>query len=559
MTTQHRHRTRRWLTAAALPALAALTLGACGGGSSSSDPTSSGSSDASQDTAKPVVGGTLKLAFWSDFQGCIDPNQVYWIETRSLDRNLADSLTDQDPKTGKIVPWLASSWTVSPDASSYTFKLRTGVTFSDGTTLDATSVKTAFDGLVALGAKSQLGVSYMAGYKGTTVVDPDTVTVDFNGPNAQFLQATSTTTLAILSAATYAETPEERCAGKIVGSGQFKLDSYTAGKEAKLVRRTGYAWPSELVKNTGDAYLDGIDVSYIAEDSVRVGSLTSGAIDIAWPRQPITSADQQVIKAAGGTIETRSLPGISGLLVPNVSAGRPLSDPQVRQALYKAIDTTSYASTIFWADYPVVKGTLDASTPYVTDETAKLAYDPKAAAKLLDAAGWTLGSDGYRVKDGKKLTLTYLTNAALPGDQLLQDQLKKSGIDFQIKVVTSAQLTPTATAGDYDLTPTYLTRADPSVLASLFDQSVTKQYSAKYSEDATTAAQVSKLFAAGLATTDTTKRAAAYKELQEYLLDQGVAFPIYDRLQTAGVSSKVHGFAWTSEAFLRANDLWLSK
>jgi peptide/nickel transport system substrate-binding protein len=553
-------RPRRRLAVAAVSVVAALGLAACGsgsGGSAAAD--GGGAGGATSGGGTPVHGGRLKLAFWNDLQACIDPNQVYWIESRSLDRNIADSLTDQDPKTGKIVPWLASSWTVNADATEYTFKLRQGVTFSDGTKLDAAAVKTAYDGTRALGPRSTLGVTYLAGYKQTTVVDPSTVKVEFSTPNAAFLQATSTTTLAILSPATYRETPEARCAGKIVGSGLFTLDSYSAAKSAKLTRRTGYAWPSSLVANRSEAYLDGIDVSYIAEDSVRVGSLTNGTIDIAWPRQPISSADQDVIKRSGGVIETRALPGISTNLYPNATAGHPLSDVAVRHAVYKALDLPSYTKTIFWDGYPVAKSPLTSTTPYVADETAKLTHDPAGAAKLLDGAGWTLGSDGYRHKGGAKLTLVYLANAASPGDQLIQDQLKKVGIDYQIKVVTAAQLTPTATAGNYDLVPGYLTRADPSVLGSLLNAAGSTGYTAKYSQDAATAAKVSELFGRGLSTVDPTARAGVYKELQDYLIDNGLVFPIADRLQVIGLTKKVHGFAWTSESFLRANDLWLAK
>ncbi|MCM3887023.1 ABC transporter substrate-binding protein [Frankia sp. R82] len=556
MSTSYRHRTRRRLAAVAVSVLAAVSLAACGsGGGSGSDAAGSGGSQGD----KPVPGGRLKIAFWNDLQGCIDPNQVYWIESRSLDRNIADSLTDQDPKTGKIVPWLATSWTVNPQATEFTFKLRTDATFSDGTKVDAAAVKTALDGTRDLGPRSILGVTYLAGYTSTTVVDPSTVKVDFTKPNAGFLQATSTTTLAILSPATYKETPEARCAGKVVGSGEFTLDSYTAAKSAKLTRRAGYAWPSSLVANKGEAYLEGIDVSYIAEDSVRVGSLTNGTIDIAWPRQPISEADQQVLKASGASIETRALPGIAGLLLPNVTGGRPLADLSVRKAVQKALDLPSYAKTLFWDDYPAAKSPLTSSTPYFTDESAKLAHDPTGAAKLLDGAGWALGSDGYRHKADKKLTLTYLTPSPSPGDQLVQDQLKKVGIDLQIKVVTQAQYTPLATAGEYDLVSSYLTRADPSVLGSAIDQAATKQYSAKYSQDAATAARVSALFATGQSTVDPEKRGAAYQELQDYLIDNAVTYPLYDRLQTAGVSKKVNGFAFTSEAFLRANDIWLDR
>jgi peptide/nickel transport system substrate-binding protein len=554
MSASHRHRTRRRLAAAAVSVLAAVSLAACGSGGGSGSDTAGAAPG-----GKPVPGGRLKLAFWNDLQGCIDPNHVYWIESRSLDRNIADSLTDQDPETGKIVPWLATSWTVSANATEYTFKLRQDVTFSDGTKFDAAAVKTAYDGLRSLGARSTLGLTYLAGYKSTTVVDPSTVKVEFSQPNAAFLQATSTTTLAVLSPATYQQTPEARCAGKIIGSGEFTLDSYSAAKSAKLARRPGYAWPSSLIANKGEAYLEGIDVSYIAEDSVRVGSLNNGTIDVAWPRQPISSADQALIKASGGTVETRALPGTIGLLLPNVTGGRPLADVAVRRAVAKALDLTSYAKTVYWDGYPVAKSLLTSTTPFVTDESAKLAHDPAGAAKLLDGAGWTLGPDGYRHKDGKKLTLTYLAPGGTPGDQLVQDQLKKVGIDYQIKVVTQSQYTPAANAGNYDLVSSYLTRADASVLGSLLDPGVSKQYQAKYGVDPATGAKVSELFARSLSTTDPDKRAATYQDLQDYLTDNAVAFPLYDRLQVVGVSKKVHGFAWTSESFLRANDIWLSR
>ncbi|GAB3239375.1 ABC transporter substrate-binding protein [Kineosporia babensis] len=533
----------------ALTALA--TLAACGGGADAAN---------DGDGGNPVKGGTLRIAFWDDAQGCIDPNQVYWIESRSLNRQFADSLTDQDPETGKIVPWLAESWEVNDDATSYTFKLRDDVTFSDGTKFDAAAVKTAYDATHALGAKSLLGLTYTAGYKSTEVVDDYTVKVDFDQPNSAFLQASSTTTLAILSPETYRQTPEERCTGdNLVGTGAFTLDSYTAATEAKLSRRDGYAWPSELIENQGDAYLDAIEVSYIKEDSVRVGSLTSGAIDIAWPRLPISEADQKVIEATGAGIESRSLPGISSSYFPNVGAGKPLADVKVRQALQKSIDRKSYASTVFWDGYPVVSGPFDNTTPYATDSSGVLAYDPEGAKALLDEAGWTAGADGYRAKDGEPLTLTIPAQNTTPGDQLVQDQLKQVGIKVELNVLTLAQYQAAAADGDYDLLATYYTRADPSVLGSVLDSGVSQAGTAQLSQDPATKKEISGLFAEGLQDVAEDKRAGTYADLQKLILEQGVMFPLYERVQTAGVASKVHGFAWTSEAFLRANDIWISQ
>jgi peptide/nickel transport system substrate-binding protein len=543
---------RRGFLAGAGGASAALALAACGVGSSSSSTSTTSSG------GKPVKGGTLSISFFADLEGAFDPNQVYWIETRSLNRNFADSLTDQDPATGEMVPWLADSWTVSPDASEYTFKLRKGVTFSDGSQFNAHAVKTAYDGIYALGALSELGVTYLAGYKSTTVLDDYTVKVTFGGPNAQFLQASSTTTLSILSPATYKKTPAQRAAGQVVGSGLFVLDSFKAGQEVKLSRRKDYAWPSKLVKNQGPAHLDGISVSYIAEDSVRLGQITSGDLDIDWPRLPISSADQALIKNASGTIVSRSLPGIADIMLPNITAGRPFADARVRQAFLKGVDLKSFASTVFWDSYPVVSSVLDSSTPGWANESSLLAYDPAGAKALLEAAGWKPGAGGYRYKNGKKLTLVYLVAINSDGPQLLQSQLKQVGINVEIKVLTTGQVLAIEKSGDYDMTESYLTRGDPSVLGSILNTQFVKAGAGVNTQTKAQAAQVTSDFSQGLATVDTKQRAAVYGELQKYVIEQGIAFPIYERVQVSGLSSRVHGFAWTSESFLRANDVWLS-
>ncbi|MBO0874159.1 MAG: ABC transporter substrate-binding protein, partial [Pseudonocardia sp.] len=145
----------------------------------------------------PRAGGTLRLAVSSD-QGCVDPQQVGSNDTIYSVRQLVDSLTDQDPQTGQITPWLATEWQANADASAYTFTLRTGVTFSDGTPLTAEVVKQNFDRVPSLGARATLAKGYLAGYQGTTVDSPTRFTVHFTVPNVQFLQGTSTHSLGIL-------------------------------------------------------------------------------------------------------------------------------------------------------------------------------------------------------------------------------------------------------------------------------------------------------------------------------------------------------------------------
>jgi peptide/nickel transport system substrate-binding protein len=553
MSTTHRYRTP---ALAALAAASVLAMAGCAGGT--------GGAATTAPEGDPVTGGELTVEFWPDNAAfsCVDPFQTYWIEHRQVIRNVADSLTDQDPETGEIVPWLATDWEVSPDGLTYTFDLRDDVTFSDGTAFTADSVVLALESAKATLAAvpGAYGGVYVSGYASSTAVDADTVEVQFSTPNAAFLQGTSTTNLAILAASSYEATPEERCLGDVVGSGPFVLDGYTPAEGIDLSKRAGYGWASELNAHQGEAYLDAVHINYVAEDSVRVGNLASGASDIAWPRNPFTPEDRALLESSGATIESRSLPGPSSAYYPNVSDGHPLSEKAVRDALQIAIDRETYAATIYGADYPVVEGAFDTTTPFFVSQADLLAYDPEKAGEILDEAGWVLedGAD-YRTRDGVTLTLVAPITAETPGDVLLQDQLKQIGIELQLSVYQPADRAAITANGEYDLLATYYTRADPGVLAWILDERYAGSKAfAKNAQTPEAASEVQTLFDAGLQETDAAARADIYAELQELLIADGVSFPIFERVQLAATAPSVNGFRFTSESFLSYYDIWKS-
>jgi len=542
--------------ASSLFALMVLAMAGCGVSASSA--TSAGSASSHD----PVRGGNLTIGFDLNVENCLDPQQDFGLEQRDLDRNLVDSLTDQDPKTGQIVPWLATSWSVNSNSTVFTFHLRKGVTFSNGQPLTAAAVKTSFDGADKLGALSLLGITYLAGYEGTKVVNPSEVQISFKQPNAQFLQATATTVLGIEAPETYKYTPAQRCLGKFWGSGPFTLKSFTPGVSAVLLRRDGYAWPSSIESNKGSAYLDSITANWISQDSVLVGELDSGELDLAWPRVALSSANQSLIKGAGGSVFSRPYPGIVDLLMPNVSKGRILSDPVVRQALQESINRGQIASTAYWSGYPVVSSALENTTPDYTNESSLLGYDPKAAQTLLQDDGWKVGSDGIREKDGRQLVLIIpVTESDDPIVDLLQSELKAVGIEVQEKLVTEADEDSLLEkpGGDYDLFEDYYTRGDPSVLASILDTAIATTAYVTQSQSSPVAKQVAALFAAGDAAVAPGTRSSVYAQLQSLLIKDGVVFPLDERLEVEGVGKDVHGLEVTDEGLLIANNIWLSK
>lgn len=544
-----RSRARLWLSVVAGAAALVVATTGC----ASAPAPSSSTPDAIQE------GGTLNLAFTADTYQNLDPNQNFWIESRSIDRNLVESLTDQDPETGQIVPWLATEWTVSEDVKTYTFTLRTDVTFSDGEKFDAEAVKTAFDGIIALGPLASLGATYLSGYAETKVLAPDKIEVTFSTPNAAFLQATATTTLGILSPKSYGIPPADRALGEFFGSGPFVLDSYVPQQSVVLSKRDDYAGGSAINSNDGPPYIDTVNISFVPEESVIVGSLTSGQIDVAWPRNPLTEANQQTIIGTGGTVQSAVLPGLTYNFVANVTGV--LADPAVRTALQESIDRETWAETVFYEGYPVAKSVIDSTTPQWKDESDLLAFDLEHARKTLDDAGWEVGPDGYRYKDGEQLLITSLQAAPWSGWDLVQSQLKEAGFNFVQKVVTPAELTPLANTGQFDVTATYFTRGDADILRTYYDPAVVVQGKAPgaYALDAETGAEVSALFAQEISEADPEKRTEIFGEIQDLLISSGALFPIQDRTQVVGVASRVHDLKFTLESFLRLNDLWLSE
>ncbi|PLS31688.1 ABC transporter substrate-binding protein [Bifidobacterium margollesii] len=543
---------RKGLAVAAFGAI--LMTSACG---------QSQGSSAQAATGGPQSGGTLRIAQTPDTLNCVDPFQTAWTGTRTVVRQFAQSLVDQDPDTGNIKPWLATDWKVSADGKQYSFNLKQGVTFSNGEAFNADAVvKTFNEDLQTLKEKpGTVGGFYVQNLRSVEKTGEYSVVFNFDKPNGSFLRDLATTTLAIIAPASTEKTPEERCLAKdLYGTGAFVIDKYDVNTTTELSKRKGFTTPSPFSKHQGDAYLDKIVVSYVPEDSVRVGNFVGGQTDVIWSDSDsqIVENDEQQIKQVGGSLQTRGLPGSVFNLFPNVRHGSPLADLDVRKAVSLGLDRKAYASTVIRPDYQTPKGVLGSTTPAFQSLPDNVKYDPDEAKATLDKAGWKQESDGYRYKNGRKLTLHYLTTQKDSGYELIQDELKAIGVDFQIDVVTNGESTSRQESGDYDFTSLTYTRADPSAANVLLDVryatfksvtgSVYNDQQRKVLED---------YFDKGVAETDQTKRTRIYQDVQRYIGEQYLLIPVFQRVQDTALSSKVHDVRFTAESFGDFSGTWL--
>ncbi|MFD0635888.1 ABC transporter substrate-binding protein [Catenulispora yoronensis] len=503
--------------------------------------------------ATPRPGGTLTVDIASK-PLCLDPQNNNSNGNTAISRQLVDSLTDQDPATGEPRPWLATSFQSDATATSFTFKLRAGATFSDGAAVDAAAVKANFDTIVKLGAVDAVGSSYLTGYQDTKIIDSLTATVTFTQPNAQFLQATSTAALGLLSPASLATSPQDRCQGRgLAGSGPFVLKDAGQGQQIKLTGRQGYSWGSSLWKHQGAAFLSEIDYNVVPESAVRAGSLASGQVTGVIGVDP---QDERTLANAGAVELTRSVPGIVYNLTANTTHPI-LADDVVRKAITKGIDRAQIASTLLSPHYKPATSILSSSTPDYTNLSSDLAYDPAGAEALLDADGWKPGADGVRAKGGTRLTVQLV----YPGVdttsrnvlQLVQQQLTKVGIDAQLQGLALNQLAPAQNAGQYDLLWFGLTRADPDILRTAFAVSAKNRARLPAGNPLETA------LGDQAATLDAGKRKALAATAQQLIVRDAYAIPVYEQIQFDAFAPSVHGAALDASAQPELFDTWLAR
>jgi peptide/nickel transport system substrate-binding protein len=508
--------------------------------------------ESAADAGPPKPGGTLRLGI-SSAPDCLDPQQVSTNAAVNVARQLVDSLTDQDPKTGEIKPWLAEKWEISPDSTAFTFHLRPGATFSDGSPVDAAAVKTSFDGIKALGTKALLGYGYLAEYKASTVVDPRTVRLEFSAPSAQFLQASSTVSLGVLAPAAFTKPPEQRCQGNgLVGSGPFVFESLKQNQEIVLAKRKGYAWGSSLFKHQGEAYLDKIDYKIVPEPGVRTGSLASGQLDAATDIQPV---DEPQFKGNGFGENIRPNPGFVFSLHANTTRGV-LTDEKVRQAVLKGVDRTEVVNTVLTASYKPATSILGSATPLHDDLSRQLAYDQKGATALLDGDGWVPGPDGIRTKNGQRLSASVVFSPVFNQNrsvlELIQQQLRKIGFDLKIEQHTNAETTQIQLSGNYDFLWYNVTRADPDILRSQFSTKAGNR------SRLTPGNPLDVALDAQSSTVDPAKRKPSTDEVQRLIIDHAYAVPVFELTQVVAVSSKAHAVDFEASSRLQLFDAWLS-
>lgn len=510
------------------------------------------SANTSADYGQPVAGGTLTYLEYQAPTCLYLPAGGFYPNSGVLNQ-ITDKLTHQNPETLEVEPWIAESWKINDDATKYVFTLREGVTFSDGSPLDAAAVAKNFDTYGLGNEELKLTVAEAVNnYKASKVIDAKTVEFTFSKPSPGFLQATSVIGSGLVSPKTLALPYEEQCQLKnIVGSGPFTVENQVIDKEIDLKAREDYDWAPASAAHTGRAYLDRIKIIVTPEDSVRVGSLTSGQADAV---RYVQAFDEGAVEAAGYKLYAPATRGVNNSL--SLHPDNPLlGDVKVRRALLHAVDTQELVDTVFSTNYPKATAVLSSKALGYKDQSEKLAYDPALSNSLLDEAGWVAGADGLRAKDGKVLALDVYESLAQPQSkatlELISQQLGEIGAKLNIKPQDAGSYaTDIKDASKTAIFHSMVGRADQDVIKSQYH---TENRDTLLSTDA----KLDTLLEAIASEPNTAKRNANVAAAQDYLIDQAYVIPLYEEPQVFGTADYVRGFGFEAVGRPSFYDTWL--
>ncbi len=435
--------------------------------------------------------GVLKIARHQD-STTLDP--IFTIQNADIwvMNNMNSLLVRVNREGTDVEPDLAERWEISPDGTAYTFHLREGLKFGDGTPLTSRDAKFSLERL-----RDKEG-SVMAGMfsviKSIDTPDDRTVVITLNQPSAPFLAS-----LAMFSAAVFPEkavtAAGEEFGNNPVGAGAFMLEEWRRGEVLRLKKNPNY-WEADRVK------LDGVEWLFIPNDNTRVLKLQAGEVDAI------------VFIPFNRVSELQGNPDLQVHLDPSSREDHslinhdhePLNDVRVRQALYHAIDRQAIVDAVTFGHGKVANSFVPAGAMFYSPNNPDYPYDPEKAKALLQEAG----VEGLSVK-------FLLTAGDSVHDQIgviVKDQLAKVGVEVDLVKQEEGQQWESTVAGEYDISVNYWTNdiIDPDQKATfcVYGDDENRSYYTGYKNP-----EVTKLVEQGRIELDRSKREQIYHRIQE--------------------------------------------
>ena len=439
---------------------------------------------------------------------------------------------------------LAESWDISEDGKTYTFHIRDGVKFSDGEVCDANAIKANFDAIIE-NKDRHTWLEMMNLLVGVSAPDNKTFVIELSEPYYPLLTELGVTRpFAMISPKAMKDGSTKDGVNAYIGTGPYVLTDFVTDEYAVFEANENYWGEQPKIKK--------ITVKVIPDNQTRILALEKGEIDMIFGKNMIDA--DAINQYTGNDKFTVSLsdPTSTRQIVLNTTRDV-LADKEVRQALQHATNKQTISEGIFYGlEQPA--DTLFAKTvPYCDIDLEPYAYDVELAQSMLDEAGWVVGSDKIREKDGQKLNIDLLYNSDSVTEkaiaEYLQSEYQKIGIALNIHGEEEQSYRDNMKAGNFDMVFNICwgTPYDPQSSLAAMRAPVYGDYAAQLGlEDK---ADIDQAITDILVSTDETKRQELYTFVLTRLHEDAVYIPLTYECNKAIYRSDLQGFHFTQTQY----------
>ncbi len=512
-----------------------------------------GASQGRQQAAVPPANvrpdSTLRVVV-ADEPETLDPHQSVRGITNSILCWVGASLVALDPE-GEIVPYLAERWTTSEDALTWTFYLKPGILFHDGTPLTADAYAYAFrramDPETATGASPAL----LGPVRAVEARDPLTLQLTLSDPFFPLLiNLTACGFLMPLSQA-WVEAHGGEIARHPMSVGPYRFVEWRSGERLRLERNEQFAWGPAWAAQEPFS-LPAIEFRFLPDAATRLAALEANEADVG----EISPRDIPAIERSG-RFEVLSAPvaGAAPIALFNVSQP-PFDDVRVRRAFNLAVNRPALINAVVQGHAEPQLGPISRSVvgywPGV--EAQGYAYEPEQARALLAEAGYRPGPDGTLEREGAPLRLTLLATAEFEKDaEVLQQQFGELGADITIELLDNAILAARLFAGEYRITLAGVAFPDADILYLLFHSTGAALPISQLDDP-----ELDLLLERTRSTVDARQRQQWVNQAQAYLVEQAYSLPLYTPLRFTAVSKQLSGLRMAPNGELLYNQTTLT-
>lgn len=505
---------KKQLLSGVMALLLSASLCACGG-SKTAEGTSEAAGESSEaetsntlSEGTPVPGGSVVYGMTQDLAS-LDPHVDTDAGTRDVVFNLYEGLV-KPTSDGGFIPAVASDYIISDDAKTYTFTLRDGITFHDGTPVTIEDVKYSIDRYAEIQGESSAFSSLVDSVE---VQDDKTLVVNLKESYSEFLPMM---TIAIIPQS------NEDPAGNPIGTGPFKYVSYTPGQNLELEKYDGY-WQE------GVPSLDSVEFKFIADVDTAFVELQAGTIDIL---KYLTSAQAETLGDDYNIVQG-SMNLVHAMYLN--SAYEPLSKTEVRQALCYAVDRDAINNFIFGGKSHIIGShMIPAMSKYYEPEAETVySYDPEKAKELLADAGY---ADGFDLE----ITVPSSYSQHVDSAQIIADELSQVGINVTLNQVEwSTWLQDVYKGGNFQAT---VIGFDGTLALSDWLKKYVTDDAKNFMHYSNT--EYDDVFNTAYTTVDDDVKVENYKKAQMILAEDAAAVYIEDPANLVAVSKKFGGYTF---------------